>query len=151
MRGDLDLPARYELTVQGSLEPKEERWRSERLRGASPILHWGLLQVQGYRRLRPIGQRPTLSRLLLLVRQKLVQVRPNAVAIDGSQLAQRPKDQAFIQGEELEAHAAGHVQACRAKILERPIQWPIGDQRSAKACSSSREAHSCKPASTPRR
>ena len=59
----------------------------------------GLLQVQGYRRLRPIGQRPTLSRLLLLVRQKLVQVRPNAVAIDGSQLAQRPKDQAFIQGE----------------------------------------------------
>ena len=99
MREDLDLPATYELTMQGSLKLKEDRWRSERLRGVSPILHWWLLQVQGYRRLRPIGQRRTLSRLLLLVRQKLVQVYPNAVAIAGSQLAQRPKDQAFIQGE----------------------------------------------------
>ena len=32
VREDLDLPATYELTVQGSLELKEDRWRSERVK-----------------------------------------------------------------------------------------------------------------------
>jgi len=37
-----------------------------------------------------------------------LQVGPHAAAIAGRQSAQLPKNQAFIQAEELEAHAAGH-------------------------------------------
>jgi len=40
-----------------------------------------------------------------------LQVGPHAAAIAGRQSAQLPKNQAFIQAEELEAHAAGHPQS----------------------------------------
>jgi hypothetical protein len=55
---------------------------------------------------------PALRRMMAfaahIALKEPLQVGPHAAAIAGRQSAQLPKNQAFIQAEELQAHAAGH-------------------------------------------